>query len=52
MTEAAIYSAKELGRRIDAFVAAHNAKSHPFTWTATADEILAKVARTISGTQH
>ena len=44
-----------LVRRIDAFVAAHGAKSHPFTWTATADEILAKVAwmcNVISGTQH
>ena len=44
-----------LVRRIDAVVAADNAKSHPFTWTATADEILAKVAKicnVIFGTQH
>jgi putative transposase len=48
-------SATALVRRIDAFVAAYNARSQPFTWTATADDILAKLARlsnVISGTLH
>jgi putative transposase len=37
--------AKQLIARIDAFVANHNNRAQPFTWTATADEILGKVAR-------
>jgi putative transposase len=38
-------SAKDLVARITAFVAAYNTRSQPFTWTATADAILAKLAR-------
>jgi putative transposase len=48
-------SAKDLVARITAFVAAYNNRSQPFTWTATADDILAKLARlcnVISGTLH
>jgi putative transposase len=48
-------SAKDLIRRIQAFVAAYNAKATPFQWTATAQSILDKVARickAISGTGH
>jgi putative transposase len=48
-------SAKDLIARITAFVAAYNAHSRPFAWTATADDILAKIARVcnvISGTSH
>ena len=48
-------SAKDLVARITAFVAAYNTRSQPFTWTATADDILAKLARlcnVISGTLH
>ena len=48
-------SAKDLIARITAFVAAYNARSRPFVWTATADDILAKLGRlcnVISGTQH
>ena len=48
-------SAKELVRRIEAFVANHNATSRPFTWTATADDILHKLSRVckvISGTRR
>ena len=48
-------SAKDLVARITAFVAAYNTRSQPFTWTATADAILAKLARlcnVISGTLH
>jgi putative transposase len=48
-------SARQLTARINAFVTNHNRRSRPFTWTATADEILAKVARIckiINGTQH
>jgi hypothetical protein len=36
-------------------VAQYNRTSRPFTWTATADAILAKLtrlAKVISGTQH
>ena len=36
-------SAKQLVRRIEAFVANYNATSRPFTWTATADDILHKL---------
>ena len=48
-------SAKDLVARITAFVAAYNTRSQPFAWTATADDILAKLARlcnVISGTPH
>jgi putative transposase len=48
-------SAQDLVARITAFVAAYNARSWPFAWTATADDILAKLARVcnvISGTTH
>jgi putative transposase len=48
-------SAKDLVTRISAFVAAYNARSRPFAWTATADHILAKLGRlcnVISGTLH
>ena len=48
-------SAKDLVARITAFVAAYNTRSQPFTWTATADDILAKLVRlcnVISGTPH
>ena len=48
-------SVRDLVSRIDGFVAAYNAKSRPFIWTATADEILQKVGRIanlICGTQH
>ena len=48
-------SAKDLVARITAFVSAYNARSRPFAWTATADDILAKLGRlcnVISGTQH
>jgi putative transposase len=48
-------SAKELVARITAFVAAYSARSRPFDWTATADDILAKLGRlckVISGTPH
>ena len=48
-------STEELVRRIEAFVASHNARPRPFVWTATADQILGKVARlckVICGTVH
>jgi putative transposase len=48
-------SAKDLVARISAFVSAYNARSRPFAWTATTDDILAKLGRlcnVISGTQH
>jgi transposase len=48
-------SATDLVARITAFVAAYNARSRPFAWTATAADILAKLARlcnVISGTPH
>ena len=48
-------SARDLVTRISAFVAAYNAGSRPFAWTATADNILAKLGRlcnVISGTLH
>lgn len=46
---------RELVRRIDAFVTRYNRTASPFAWTATADSILAKVARiaqAINGTSH
>lgn len=48
-------SVKELTTRIDQFVQSHNARSHPFIWTATADSILQKIERLcqrISETRH
>lgn len=48
-------SVKDLVANIECFVKHYNAKSTPFTWTATADSILEKIARlckTIAGTQH
>src|SRR5271170_154062 len=38
-------SVKDLTGKIDRFVQNWNKKSHPFRWVATADSILAKVAR-------
>jgi len=46
---------RELIQRIDDYVARYNRGSRPFTWTATADAIFAKLtrlAKVISGTQH
>lgn len=46
-------SVKDLREKIDEFVKDYNSKSTPFSWTATADSILAKIKRTlefISGT--
>jgi putative transposase len=48
-------SVKELINKIDHFVAHYNQNCKPFTWTATADSILAKLNRLcerISGTGH
>ena len=48
-------SVKDLAAKIDHFVQHHNAQAQPFTWTATADSILAKIKRLcqyISETQH
>jgi len=48
-------SVKELVRKIDRFVTHYNKRCQPFTWTATADSILGKLARLtsrISGTAH
>lgn len=48
-------SVKELVDKIDHFIAHHNKTCQPFTWTATADSILAKLERLtsrISGTGH
>ena len=38
-------SVKELTRKIDTFVSQYNENCKPFTWTATADSILEKLAR-------
>jgi transposase/AraC-like DNA-binding protein len=46
---------RELVQRIDTFVAHYNRTSRPFVWTATAESILAKLARlakAISGSAH
>jgi putative transposase len=46
---------RELVQRIDTFVTRSNRTTTPFSWTATADSILAKLARiaqAINGTQH
>jgi putative transposase len=48
-------SVKELTQKIDSFVSQYNENCKPFTWTATADSILAKLARLcgrITGTGH
>jgi putative transposase len=48
-------SVKQLVKKIDHFVAHYNQNCQPFTWTATADSILAKLQRLcerISGTEH
>jgi len=48
-------SVRELIKNIKTFVEHHNATCTPFTWTATADSILAKLERLsqqISGTAH
>jgi putative transposase len=48
-------SVRRLIDRIEHFVAAHNARSRPFVWTATADSILQKLQRLcerICGTLH
>lgn len=39
------HSVPDLIARIEEYMAAHNAKGTSFVWTATADQILAKVAR-------
>ncbi|MGI8497819.1 MAG: IS630 family transposase, partial [Gemmatimonadaceae bacterium] len=46
---------RDLIRRIDTFITHYNSAARPFTWTATADSILAKVerlAKAINGTSH
>jgi hypothetical protein len=35
----------ELIEAIQSFIAAHSTNARPFTWTANADEILAKIDR-------
>jgi hypothetical protein len=48
-------STADLVKKIDRFIHTHNANSHPFVWTATADSILQKLARLcqrISGTEQ
>ena len=48
-------STKQLTDKIDQFVSDYNSSSQPFSWTTTADSILAKLNRIIafiSGTQH
>jgi len=39
------HSVPDLIAKIEDYLTAHNAKNSPFVWTATADDILAKVAR-------
>jgi hypothetical protein len=36
---------RNLVTAIDAYLTTHNAEPKPFVWTATAEDILAKVAR-------
>jgi transposase len=46
---------RELTQRIDTFVTRYNRTASPFSWTATADAILAKLerlAKAINGTSH
>ena len=48
-------SVKDLINKIDEFVTSYNESCQPFSWTATADSILAKLARLcgrINGTEH
>lgn len=48
-------SVRQLVERIENFVAAHNRRSQPFVWTASADSILQKLQRLcqhICGTSH
>jgi putative transposase len=48
-------SVKDLTNKITTFVDNYNATCQPFTWTATADSILEKLARLcgrINGTGH
>jgi putative transposase len=48
-------SVKELIAKIQEYISKYNRHPQPFTWTATADSILAKIERLtqrISGTQH
>lgn len=48
-------SVKELTGKIDSFVSQYNENCKPFSWTATADSILEKLARLcgrITGTGH
>jgi len=48
-------STRQLIDRIDTFVINYNSSAQPFVWTATADEILRKVAaicKVINGTRH
>jgi len=39
------HSVPDLIAKIEEYLAAHNDDPKPFSWTATADDILAKVAR-------
>ncbi len=39
------HSVPDLIAKVEDYLTAHNAKNSPFVWTATADDILAKVAR-------
>jgi hypothetical protein len=39
------HSVPDLIAAIEAYLTAHNDDPKPFVWTATADEILAKIAR-------
>jgi putative transposase len=46
---------RDLIQQIETFVTRYNRTSAPFTWTATADSILAKLtrlAKVLSGTLH
>lgn len=48
-------SVRELTKKIDTFVSHYDENCKPFTWTATADSILEKLARLcgrITGTGH
>jgi putative transposase len=48
-------SVRQLIEKIEQFVARYNTETHPFTWVATADSILAKLGRLCSlicGTGH
>jgi putative transposase len=48
-------SVHDLVAKIDGFVHHYNRRCHPFTWTATADSILAKIERlckAVAGTGH